>query len=475
VGCTETTIRTYSVTDACGNTISVTQNLIRTVDETAPTASNPAAITLNGCNGTFPAADSAVVTDEADACSTPVVAFVGDSAPALVGCTETTIRTYSVTDACGNTISVTQNLIRTVDTTAPTFVEALPINVTVQCSAVPAATTLTATDTCSGVTVTFTETSVARVCLGSYTLTRTWTAKNACGLTTEHTQTITVQDTTGPITTTEFSATIDVNCDAIPVKPELVFIDNCSTATLIKYTEEKINVVQSSYSIVRKWSVADACGNTSEFTQIINVTITNSIVTIARSACNADSSIINLNDLLPEGTPSNGSWITLNNIGRPQGSSSSTFSPFGVAIGDYVFEYKIDDATCPSSFKINMTVNADCGGIVLACGTVLVHNAFSPNGDGINEKFIIDNIDDTVCYPDNTVEIYNRWGVLVFETSNYNNTSKAFDGTSQGRATISQSSGLPTGTYFYILNYTSVDDNGNIITNKKDGYLYLTK
>jgi hypothetical protein len=46
---------------------------------------------------------------------------------------------------------------------------------------------------------------------------------------------------------------------------------------------------------------------------------------------------------------------------------------------------------------------------------------------------------------------------------------------SLGRTTVSQSSGLPTGTYFYILNYTSVDGTGQIQTNKQDGYLYLTK
>jgi gliding motility-associated-like protein len=113
--------------------------------------------------------------------------------------------------------------------------------------------------------------------------------------------------------------------------------------------------------------------------------------------------------------------------------------------------------------------------IVLGCGTVLVHNAFSPNGDGVNEMFTIDNIDDTICYPENTVEIYNRWGVLVFETTGYNNVTNAFNGISRGRTTVSQSSGLPTGTYFYILNYTSVDGTGQIQTNKQDGYLYLTK
>jgi gliding motility-associated-like protein len=113
--------------------------------------------------------------------------------------------------------------------------------------------------------------------------------------------------------------------------------------------------------------------------------------------------------------------------------------------------------------------------IVLACGNVVVHNAFSPNGDGFNESFTIDSLEDTICYPENTVEIYNRWGVLVFETTGYNNGTNSFDGTSRGRTTISQSSGLPTDTYFYILNYTSVDGTGQIQTNKQDGYLYLTK
>jgi gliding motility-associated-like protein len=122
-----------------------------------------------------------------------------------------------------------------------------------------------------------------------------------------------------------------------------------------------------------------------------------------------------------------------------------------------------------------MTVETDCGGVVLGCGSVLVHNAFSPNGDAKNTKFVIENIDDRLCYPENTVEIYNRWGVLVYETKNYNNSSNYFDGTSEGRSTVTQSNGLPAGTYYYILSYTSFDNNGVIQTNEQDGYLYLTR
>jgi hypothetical protein len=74
-------------------------------------------------------------------------------------------------------------------------------------------------------------------------------------------------------------------------------------------------------------------------------------------------------------------------------------------------------------------------------------------------------IEDTICYPENTVEIYNR-GVLVLKLQDII-MSNAFNGISRGRTTVSQSSGLPTGTYFYILNYTSVDGTGQIQTNTR--------
>jgi len=112
---------------------------------------------------------------------------------------------------------------------------------------------------------------------------------------------------------------------------------------------------------------------------------------------------------------------------------------------------------------------------VLGCGTIVVHNAFTPNGDGTNDNFVIDNIDDTLCYPENSVEIYNRWGILVYETKGYDNNNKAFKGYSEGRVTVDKSAGLPTGTYFYILNYTAVGLQGEMIPKKQQGYLYLTR
>jgi gliding motility-associated-like protein len=97
-----------------------------------------------------------------------------------------------------------------------------------------------------------------------------------------------------------------------------------------------------------------------------------------------------------------------------------------------------------------------------------VFNAVSPNGDGENDVFYIRGLE---CYPKNTVEIYNRWGVLVFERSAYNNTDRAFKGISEGRVTVNQSEELPTGTYYYILKYNDSASVGH----EKAGYLYINK
>ncbi|MFE3868159.1 gliding motility-associated C-terminal domain-containing protein, partial [Flavobacterium sp. LS2P90] len=467
--------RTWTATDACGNSSTATQT-INVQDTTAPVINPLPATATISCPAT-PEFTQATATDECGSTIelTPVDVTTNGACAGSYSVT----RTWTATDACGNSSTATQT-IKVQDTTAP-VINPLPATTTISCPATPEFTQATATDAC-GSTFTLTPADVKTngTCAGSYSVTRTWTATDACGNSSTATQTINVQDTTGPTTTTQFSATVNVNCDAIPPIPALVFVDNCSAVVLPQPPFPIVSFIrtQDSYSIVRTWNVADTCGNQSTFTQIVNVSVTNSLVTIPSTACNnGEVTTVNLSSLLPVGTPTTGTWTAVNNAAVLQGD---VLTVFGLPITTpenppYVFEYKIADADCPRTIRVNMTIDDTCGGIVLPCGVVLVHNAFSPNGDGINENFIIDNIDDINCYPTNTVEIYNRWGVLVFDTTDYNNASRVFNGISQGRSTVSQSSGLPTGTYFYILNYTSIDGNGNIQTNKKDGYLYLTK
>jgi len=86
----------------------------------------------------------------------------------------------------------------------------------------------------------------------------------------------------------------------------------------------------------------------------------------------------------------------------------------------------------------------------------------SPNGDGINDKWIIDFLTD---YPDNSVHIFNRWGTQVFRQKNYG-PGLEFSGVSNNGSTISE---LPNGTYFYIIDLYG--DNKNLIK----GYLELQR
>src|SRR6476620_2981310 len=109
-----------------GNSIAVVQT-ITVKDDILPTATAPAPLTVQ-CIANIPVADITVVTDEADNCSTPLVAFVGDASSGT--CPMIITRTYSVTDACGNSINVTQT-ITVKDYILPTASSSAPL--TVQC------------------------------------------------------------------------------------------------------------------------------------------------------------------------------------------------------------------------------------------------------------------------------------------------------------------------------------------------------
>jgi len=77
---------------------------------------------------------------------------------------------------------------------------------------------------------------------------------------------------------------------------------------------------------------------------------------------------------------------------------------------------------------------------------IVVHQAVSPNGDGINDYLYIEGITN---YPDNKVIIFNRNAVLVWEGISYDNGSHRFDGHSNLTGALQQA-----GTYFYKITYT---------------------
>ncbi len=75
---------------------------------------------------------------------------------------------------------------------------------------------------------------------------------------------------------------------------------------------------------------------------------------------------------------------------------------------------------------------------VLVLRKVVAPNAFSPNGDGINDVWMIPHLSD---YPEAMVKIFDRYGQQVFQSKGY---SRPWDGTVQGRP-------VPIGTYYYLI------------------------
>ena len=97
-----------------------------------------------------------------------------------------------------------------------------------------------------------------------------------------------------------------------------------------------------------------------------------------------------------------------------------------------------------------------------------IFNGITPNGDGINDYFQINGIEN---YPDNTLRVFNRWGVLIYEAQGYGLGDMLFKGLSEGRATIAKERELPSGTYFYLLTFSG----NNPGKESYSGYIYINR
>ena len=78
---------------------------------------------------------------------------------------------------------------------------------------------------------------------------------------------------------------------------------------------------------------------------------------------------------------------------------------------------------------------------------VKVFNAFSPNDDGRNDSWVIQGI---TRFPNNVVQIFNRWGNLIFEAKGYDNTTKVWKGEST-EGIVFGNNEVPDGAYFYVI------------------------
>ena len=170
---------------------------------------------------------------------------------------------------------------------------------------------------------------------------------------------------------------------------------------------------------------------------------------------------LNLQTLLPEGYLTGGTWKDDDISG---GLNSGIFDPSKVNLADYEFTYT-ESGDCGRKIVVFVNVNDDC--IVLPCsteGAITISKVVTANDDGVNDVFEIKpNLMD--CGFTAEVQIFNRWGKIVFESTNYQNNWKGYHNNSG--LTVNSNGKLPTGTYFYVVKI--IGSGYKPIT----GYIYL--
>ncbi len=120
------------------------------------------------------------------------------------------------------------------------------------------------------------------------------------------------------------------------------------------------------------------------------------------------------------------SWSPVAGLSNPDNSVTSAAPQQTTA---YVVTV-MDDFGCSKSDTITVKV----------VERLKIYNAFSPNNDGRNDYWDIDNAE---VFPDIIVEVYTRWGEKVFSSKGYSN-DKRWDGTIKGKD-------APIGTYYYVV------------------------
>ncbi|WP_396147697.1 gliding motility-associated C-terminal domain-containing protein, partial [Flavobacterium sp.] len=120
-------------------------------------------------------------------------------------------------------------------------------------------------------------------------------------------------------------------------------------------------------------------------------------------------------------------------------SGTGVFNPAVDAAG--VYTYTVTSLCTSTSASVTLIIN-DC-----PITDIIIPDGFSPNGDGINDEFVIENL--ITLYPNFSLEIFNRYGSVLYEG---NRNTPNWNGKSTEKLTIGDGL-LPTGVYFYIVNF----------------------
>ncbi|MCL4283143.1 MAG: gliding motility-associated C-terminal domain-containing protein [Flavobacteriales bacterium] len=156
---------------------------------------------------------------------------------------------------------------------------------------------------------------------------------------------------------------------------------------------------------------------------------------------------------VPANSTASGHWELLEGHGQIAQPGEPDAGITGLQLGTNVFQWVVENGACGSSSDTVLITLRDCSILV-------VPDAFSPNGDGVNDNYVVQGLE---YYPGNKFQVFNRWGSKVYERNPYRND---WDGKGEGKPNMGTD--LPESTYYFIL------DPGNgkeVIT----GYIYLRR
>ncbi len=260
-GCLGWLVRTWKATDACGNQTTAVQ-YIQIIDNTPPTILGAGDDEIVDCSS-VPSVPEVVAVDN---CDGPVsLSFNEEIIEGECEAEYTLVWTWTAIDYCENT-TVLQKTVQVVDNTAPEFTFIAP-NAEISCGDDIPAAAYEVEDDCSEFEVNIEEDFEYGICEANYTLTRTYTAIDACGNTAIATQTIVVSDSEAPVFTF-VPENLVVECPQTAAVELAEAIDNCSELT-VTYDDETVLNDCLLPTTTRTFTATDACGNSNTAVQII--------------------------------------------------------------------------------------------------------------------------------------------------------------------------------------------------------------
>jgi gliding motility-associated-like protein len=236
-----------------------------------------------------------------------------------------------------------------------------------------------------------------------------------------------------------------------------VTAENGTTIRNYTVTVSKTGSDNAGLSLIKLYDGATQLTTSLESTYKYSANVANSIATVKVKPTAADATatikvngVTVANNALSQAIPLSIGDNTITVVGTAQNGIATKTYTMVVTRSSLVL-------SAISEEKTNMVDKPDNGNY--KAEAVIVHQALSPNGDGINDVLQIDGL---AAYPQNSISIMNAAGVLVYQTKEYDTRGNVFNGYSNSNTQ------LKPGTYLYVLEYVNGKE-----TKRVTGYIIL--